>query len=248
MFRRPQDYKPDAETSQLGSTLAPLRVCIWGPSAMSYLGVPIVVGLPMVVVQDEELEKATQKLCDSGFIPSSPKRDPAPEIMARLPDPEAVMREINKDYERLDRSCKTFNWPSHPRKRFEQVLLMPASFANLPDFSPTTAQYDTYGNIFYPQQRTLLENFIRAAIDEQNNAGFTTWTSSIEAWISMMVGYLGLKNDVLDDCLDEQAVTWYSTRFGRIYESKHGPFDRRVSKRLGSGKELPVDMSGRPLS
>jgi hypothetical protein len=63
----------------------------------------------------------------------------------------------------------------------------------------------------------------------------------------MMVGYLGLGNDILDDCLDEQVTTWYSTHFGRLHESKYGPFDRRISKRLGSGKELPVDMSGRPV-
>lgn len=64
----------------------------------------------------------------------------------------------------------------------------------------------------------------------------------------MMVGYLGLENDVLDDCSDEKVLTWYSTHFGRLYESKYGPFERRISKRLGSGKELPVDMSGRDVS
>ncbi|KAK2803381.1 hypothetical protein FQN50_007040 [Emmonsiellopsis sp. PD_5] len=248
MFRRAQHHEPHSGILQLGRILLPLRVSTWGAYAMSYLGVPMVVGRPMVVVQDEDLEMATHKLGNSGFIPSSPNRNPAPEIMAELPDPQAVLRKINKGYERLDHSCKTFNCPSHLTGSFRQVLLIPASFARLPDFNLKTAQYDVYGNIFYPHQRTLLESCIRAAIDEKNNTGFTTWASSIEAWISMMVGYLGLENDVLDDCLDEQVVTWYSTRFGRIHESKHGPFDRRVSKRLGSGKELSVDMSGRPLS
>lgn len=43
MFKRPQDHEPDSETSQLGRILSPLRVYTWGPSAMSYLGVPIVI-------------------------------------------------------------------------------------------------------------------------------------------------------------------------------------------------------------
>lgn len=63
----------------------------------------------------------------------------------------------------------------------------------------------------------------------------------------MIVGYLCLGNDVLDDCLDEQVLKWYSTHFGRIYEGKNGPFDRRISKHLESGKELPVDMSNRDI-
>lgn len=46
----------------------------------------------MVVVQDEDLELATHKLTDSGFIPSSPNRNPAPELMAELPDPQAVLQ------------------------------------------------------------------------------------------------------------------------------------------------------------
>ena len=215
----------------------------------------------MVVVQDEDLETATCKLRDSGFIPSAPNRNPAPEIMARLPDPQAVLQQVNEGYERLDHSCKTFNFPSHLLQSFEQVLLIPRSFASLPDLGETTecntkkpsaahtsAPYDMYDNILYPQCRTLLESLVRAAVDEERNSGFTSWAASIKAWISMMVGYLGLENDILDDCLDEQVATWYSTHFGRIHESKYGPFDRRISKRLGSGKELPVDMSGRPIS
>lgn len=57
-----------------------------------------------------------------------------------------------------------------------------------------------------------------------------------------MTGYLEVNNDILDHCPNKQAVEWYSTKFGRIREAKFGPMDRRVSKRLGSGKEMPVDM------
>lgn len=212
----------------------------------------------MVVVQDGDLGTATCKLGGSGFVPSSPNRNPAPEIMAQLPDPRAVLRQISEGYERVDHFCKSFNCPGHLSESFQQILLIPSSFAGLSRSSATMdldttkpsavlAKYDAYDNILYPQQRTLLESLVRAAVDEENNSGFTDWAASIKAWISMMVGYLGLGNDILDDCVDEQVTTWYSTHFGRLHESKYGPFDRRISKRVGSGKELPVDMSGRPV-
>jgi hypothetical protein len=60
-------------------------------------------------------------------------------------------------------------------------------------------------------------------------------------------GYLEVNNDILDDCADGRAVEWYSTHFGRIHEDQYGEWDLRVSKRLGSGKEMPVDMRGTPI-
>lgn len=215
----------------------------------------------MVVVQDDDLERAACNLVESGFTLSAPNRNPAPEILADHPDPQDVLRQVNEGYERVDSSCKTFDCPGHLIGGFQQVLLIPSSFANLSiGVDPTTkvdatsatfattTRFTTYSNILYPQPRTLLESFVRAAIDEETDASFTSWAASMEAWISMMVGYLGLENYALDDCSDEQVSTWFSTHFGRLYESQHGPFDRRISKRLGSGKELPVDMSGRDVS
>lgn len=212
------------------------------------------------MVQDEDLERATRKLVESGFTPSAPNRNPAPEILADHPDPQAILREVNEGYERLDSICKTFDYSSHSVEGFQQALLNPDSFANLSIPVDATIEVDTtsatltevhytkYNNILYPHPRTLLESLVRAAIDEGTSAGFTSWAASIEAWIPMMVGYLGLENDILDDCSDEKVLAWYSTHFGRLYESKYGPFDRRISKRLGSGKELPVDMSGHDIS
>ena len=62
-----------------------------------------------------------------------------------------------------------------------------------------------------------------------------------------MAGYLEVNNDILDKCVDERAVEWYSANFGRIHEARFGPMDLRVSKRLGSGKEMPVDIRGDPI-
>jgi hypothetical protein len=62
-----------------------------------------------------------------------------------------------------------------------------------------------------------------------------------------MTGYLEVDNGVLDHCLDKSAVEWHSTNFHRIHEANFDPIDRRISKRLGSGKELPIDLRGNPI-
>lgn len=59
-----------------------------------------------------------------------------------------------------------------------------------------------------------------------------------------LMTYLEVDNGILDHCQDEQAVEQYSHNFGRIHETNLGPIDRRVSKRLSSGKEMPIDMRG----
>jgi hypothetical protein len=63
----------------------------------------------------------------------------------------------------------------------------------------------------------------------------------------MMVGYLDVNNDILDLCENHRAVEWESVHFGRVREARYGPWDRRITKRLGSGKEMPVDMRGNPV-
>lgn len=44
-----------------------------------------------------------------------PDRRPAPEIMESLPDPQAVLDDINKGYQRLDRYCTSFQFSSRLR-------------------------------------------------------------------------------------------------------------------------------------
>lgn len=53
---------------------------------------------------------------------------------------------------------------------------------------------------------------------------------------------------VIDNSDDSRAVTWYSKRFGRIYEKSNRPIDCRVSKRLGSGKEMMYEMNGASIT
>jgi len=59
-----------------------------------------------------------------------------------------------------------------------------------------------------------------------------------------MVGYLDVNCDNLDGYPDSRVVEWFSTHFGRTYEAKHGPFDRSITKRLGSKHEMPIDVRG----
>jgi len=58
-----------------------------------------------------------------------------------------------------------------------------------------------------------VESFVKAAIDEEKEVGLSAWGALLRAWVSMMTGYLEVDNDVLDHCLDKQAVEWYSTNW-----------------------------------
>jgi len=212
------------------------------------------------VVRDEDYQVAIRKLLDSQFVSTVPNRNLRPEVIEHLPDPQAVLTEINKGYRQLDLSSTTFNYPSRYSERKEQVLLIPNSFAHLPlgpVHSPSSARglgqtsltshYDVYGNLFYPLERALIESFVKAAIDDEKDANISSWGESLRAWISMMVAYLDVNNDILDMCEDERAVEWVSVLFGRAHEAVSGPMDRRITKRLGSGKEMSVDMRGQPV-
>lgn len=218
----------------------------------------------MVVVQDNDYTAAIEKLESAGFARSVPNRAPPPEIMEDHPNPQQMLEEINAGYKRLDRSCAVFDYPNgDPAGNGLQVYLFPNSFTHLPlgdiprpsteiPCTATTKQFEIYGNLHYPLEQALVESFVKAAVDadkevEEDDADFSDWAESLRCWVSLMTGYLEVDNDILDHCLDKQAVEWYSTNFGRIREAKFGPMDRRISKRLGSGKELPIDMRGNPI-
>lgn len=111
----------------------------------------------MIAVRDEDHPAAVRKLEESGFIQAPPDRRPAPEISESLPDPGAVVDEINEGYSRLDRCCTSFQLP-HYDLYFTgcQIYLAPNSFAHLPmddigitsEFSneqPLPARYQVHG-------------------------------------------------------------------------------------------------------
>ncbi|KAF5861178.1 hypothetical protein ETB97_000552 [Aspergillus alliaceus] len=260
MFRNPRESAPNPAVSEPLRALHPLPVIAWGPLALAYLGVPIVVGTHMFAVRDEDYKAAAQMLLNSGFRLTTPSRGPPDEVLNTLPDPEAVLEEINSGYRYLDRSSKTFDYPAHLPEREEQLVLMPNSFCRLGiDLSTIsmwskTTDCDVYGNMLYPSERILLESFVKAAVDDDSlsseGGGYsdiTSWGELLRSWVSMMVGYLGIGKDTIDFSSDKRAMDWYSRNFGRIYEEKNGPIDRRVTKRIGSGKEMAYDMAGTPI-
>ncbi|KAJ5714162.1 uncharacterized protein N7483_011343 [Penicillium malachiteum] len=211
-----------------------------------------------IVVDDKDYDSACQKLKDAGFRVTVPDRRPAPEIFDALPDPEEALRLVNKEYERLDQSTALFDYPvNHELDGGLKVNLLPNSFAHLPiptisaeseqNSSKLSEKYDVYDNVFHPHESALVESFVKGAIDDENHGGLD-WGQSLPTWVAMMAAYLEVNNDILDDCSDQQAVEWFSVKYGRKHEEKFGPWDRRVSKRLGSGKEMPVNMRGTSLS
>lgn len=213
----------------------------------------------MVVVCDEDYQLACQKLNDSAFYEIIPDRSIPPEILAKLPDPDQAIEEVEREYQLLDNSTVTFQYPiNHPFAGSLKLTLAPNSFANLPipdvagdvkQNTLSTKGYDIYGNICHPLEEVLVESFVKSVIDDENdeNAEFSAWGETLSTWVAMMTAYLEVDNNILDSCPDERAVKWSSVTYGRIHEEKFGPLDRRVSKRLSSGREMPVDMRGNPL-
>ena len=49
MFRNPRESAPNPAVSEPLRALHPLPVIAWGPLALAYLGVPIVVGVSMSI-------------------------------------------------------------------------------------------------------------------------------------------------------------------------------------------------------
>lgn len=168
--------------------------------------------------------------------------------MKTLPDPQGVLKAINDGYKGLDQFSTTFNYPlSSPEKR-EQVILIPNFLAHLPLTPAYSAnKYDKYNNILYPFEWALIKSFVKVALNDEKENDITLWGEALRSWIAMMVGYLDIGNDILDACEDQPDVEWFSAQFGWGHEATFGPFDRRITKRLGSGKEMPVDMRGHSL-
>lgn len=195
----------------------------------------------MVVVRDEEHEACAQRLLASGYTLTRPRRELHPDILATLEDPEEVMANLNKALAPLDRAAKVFDY-AEPEE--EQIYLLPNSFACLP--LELEAEFHTYGNIKHPLERALVESFVKCALLEDNPT-VSDWGSSLIVSVWTMIRYLDIENDILDQCTDARAVEFFSEQFGRKRDEEFGPKDFRISKRIGSGREMPIDSRGRPL-
>jgi hypothetical protein len=96
----------------------------------------------------------------------------------------------------------------------------------------------------------LASSFVQTVIDDDDGKQCSRWINVLNSLISFVIGYLDVSNDIFDDwdLLDERAKEWFSVNFGRARGEKFGPWDRRISRRLGSDKEMPVDASSMPDS
>jgi len=203
----------------------------------------------MIVVSDEHYQPSIRKLVQAKFHKALPTRGPPPELEAMVPHIKEAREELNVGYRNLDQSTTWFNYPA-PYNCTDQVVLMPSSYTHLSASTFRTLtiyEYDVYGNLFYPLERTLLESFIKVILRDGDGTTTSLWGNSLTASIAHMVGYLEVNNDAVDECPDKEVVEWFSHHFGRKHELKFGPLDRRISKRFGSGREMPVDMRGHPV-
>lgn len=210
----------------------------------------------MLVVSDADYDMSVEKLRLAGFWATLPRRDPAPEILQRLLDPAKTLRELHAQYAKLDRVTTTFDYPVRYNHADVQLVLIPASYAHLSESAalrPQTAtsatslkqQFDVCGNLYYPLEYILLESFIRVILDDGDATGINQWWETLNVWVGTICGYMDVEND---DCPDDAVREWFSQHWGRKREAKFGPMDRRVSKRLGSGREMPYDVRHRPVA
>lgn len=147
----------------------------------------------MVVVRDDNFSDAIERLESAGFRRSVSNRAPPPEIMENHPNPQQMLEEVNAGCKRLDNSCVTLDYPhGDPAEEGLQVYVFPDSFAHLfqedgPRSSTPirnkapTKQFQTYGNLHYPLEPALVESFVKAAIDEETDTGFSAWGESLRS-------------------------------------------------------------------
>ncbi|KAI2700367.1 hypothetical protein CBS147332_7978 [Penicillium roqueforti] len=154
----------------------------------------------MIAVHDKDYQIACQKLQESEFHKTVLDRRPAPELLARLPDPDKVMRKVNKKYERLDKSTTIFDYPANYRlAEGLKLIIVPNSFANLPTLDVAsdipTKKYDVYNNISHPLEEALIESMVKGVLIDKDDENVPTsiWGDILSTWIAMMVLYLKIK-------------------------------------------------------
>ena len=192
------------------------------------------------MVRNQDYETATQKLIDAGFSRTVPDRKPNAAVLARDPDPKALIAKINAQFATLDKATQNFEYPNSKQR----LVLVPNSFAQLPietiGSKSQSSKYDAFENVFFPLEAALIESFARCAA----GSGMNQWQATLRGWIGTSLTYLEIDDDILDECQKKEAVDWYSSNFGRKHHAQNGFTDYRVSKRVGSGKHVPVDSRG----
>ncbi|KAJ4310787.1 hypothetical protein N0V84_010795 [Fusarium piperis] len=221
----------------ISKALDPLSAIMWGDMAVGNLGVGLTCENYMLVIEDENLDNAAQKLRQKGFR-GAPWSYGSRDDPASYTDPKVQQshRRIAQQYSNLDKHSVRFRFPTEGQAK-ARVVLLPCSYAHIAVTPETQGRFTTRpqdgstqggNNILYPDAALLLESFVRTLVKEPKMGG---WVSSLRMWaITHLYGDLRLGDDVLDSCDDEEAKAWFNQRIRR----SSGGIDRvTCTKRLG---------------
>ncbi|KAJ3535378.1 hypothetical protein NM208_g7150 [Fusarium decemcellulare] len=210
----------------IDSALDPIKAVVWGERAFASLGAPVVCDYEnyMLIVDDADLEAATQRLRSAGF------RDCSWSYGSREPEfyqgkiKENIYRAITKEYSNLDKYATKFFLPL-PDESSEKVVLLPSSYAHI---HASDDMLTRDGNLLWPDGPLLLKSLVQTAVREPIEG---KWKSDLEMWaISYVYGELMVDDDVMDSCQDEAAKNWFNDNIRRF----NGGIDRvTFTKRVG---------------
>lgn len=238
----------------ISKVLGPLPAIMWGDMAVGNLGVGLACEVSrvvfyhtlmlmpvrqnyMLVIEDKQLNTAAENFRQEGFR-EAPWSYGSRDDPVSYTDPKVQQshRRLAQQYSNLDEHSVRFRFPTEDQAK-ARVILLPSSYAhiavtpetqhrfiNRPQDGPILDQ----DNILYPDAALLLESFVRTLVKEPRMGG---WVSSLRMWaITHLYGDLGLGDDVLDSCDDEEAKAWFNQRIRRY----SGGIDRATcTKRLG---------------
>ncbi|UPL03343.1 hypothetical protein LCI18_014277 [Fusarium solani-melongenae] len=195
--------------------------------AVASLKVGLVCENYMLVIEDEDLDAAAQKLKQKGFREApwsyGSRDDPA---LYTDPKMKRIHRLMAQEYASLDQNSLRFRFPTDKQAK-ARVVLLPSSYAHISTKSTPEDRFTHKDNIFYPEAPLLLESFVRKIVKEPE---MSQWTSNLEMWaITYLYGELMLDDGVLDSCDDEEARAWFKENI----QGEEGGMDKiTCTKRL----------------
>src|SRR2546423_5355304 len=127
----------------------------------------------------------------------------------------------------LDAHSVRFEFPTSNYYPIKIVLLKSSYVELCPPTNVISAQQFSYNkNLFYPNKVLLLESFARTLLKED----MSEWRALLTAWaISYVYGELGIADNALDDCNNEDVKKWFNEAIRR----DEGGMNRTLNKRVG---------------
>ncbi|KAL7928545.1 hypothetical protein V8C35DRAFT_285114 [Trichoderma chlorosporum] len=211
----------------IASALDSIPALVWGDRAIAALGVGLVCDHYMLVINDIDIERASQQLRSAGFLDCTWSCGSLHPDFYQGPLRQNIYRRITHHYSNFDRNSSRFLFPSESQAT-AKVVLLPSSYAHVGVTWTLDEALTRDGNITYPDGSLLLKNIVQTLVREPVQG---MWTSCLGMWaITYVYGELILDDDVLDSCTDEEAKCWFHEKIHR----DSGGIDRvTCTKRLG---------------